>query len=81
MVGLASELNCQANDLACLCANPDFGYGIHDCTVEACSGDNVQDVESYASSVCASASEFIPAGYVPQKKTKKKVMTDWVCAL
>lgn len=55
MLGLAGSLGCKENDLGCLCSNKDFGYGIHDCTVEACPDENVAAVESYAQSLCASA--------------------------
>lgn len=70
VVGLASSLGCEANDMACLCKNQDFSYGIHDCTVQACPDDNVQDVQSYASSVCASASKW-------PVFLEELILTDW----
>ncbi|KAL8964402.1 MAG: hypothetical protein Q9197_006937 [Variospora fuerteventurae] len=37
MLNLASSLGCSGpTDVACLCTNDDFGFGIRDCTAEAC---------------------------------------------
>jgi hypothetical protein len=58
MLGKAKSLGCNADDMACLCASKNFNYGIHDCTVEACPNDNVQQVQAYAQSMCASASKY-----------------------
>ncbi|KAL1976599.1 hypothetical protein VTN31DRAFT_2881 [Thermomyces dupontii] len=52
MLALAPSLGCASEDIACLCANKDFGYGIHDCTVEACQNDNVDEVVAYARTLC-----------------------------
>ncbi|KAK1723806.1 hypothetical protein CaCOL14_000709 [Colletotrichum acutatum] len=36
MQGLASDLGCTAGDNACLCRNPNFAYGIRDCSFQSC---------------------------------------------
>ncbi|GAB1313602.1 hypothetical protein MFIFM68171_03812 [Madurella fahalii] len=55
MLAQAAELGCQAGDIACLCHNVNFGYGIHDCSVEAC-GDFSQAniVISWGNAICDS---------------------------
>ncbi|KAL1993195.1 hypothetical protein VTN49DRAFT_3144 [Thermomyces lanuginosus] len=52
MRALAPSLGCTSGDVACLCANRDFEFGIHDCTVEACPNDNVDEVVAYARTLC-----------------------------
>ncbi|KAK0732980.1 hypothetical protein B0T26DRAFT_2343 [Lasiosphaeria miniovina] len=46
---------CAADDLACLCRNPDFGFGIHDCAVGNCPASYVATVVQAASALCATA--------------------------
>jgi len=53
MLALASSLGCNPTDASCLCKNKDFGYGINDCTNEACGSADVPDVQSYGASMCA----------------------------
>merc|ERR1711881_527078 len=58
MLGQASALGCANDDAACLCANADFGYGVRDCTNEACPADAdrnavIQYGLAYCSSVAA----------------------------
>lgn len=60
MLALAPSLGCASEDIACLCANKDFGYGIHDCTVEACQNDNVDEVVAYARTLCNQQSLILP---------------------
>jgi hypothetical protein len=36
MLGKASELGCNGGDVACMCNNPNFGNGVHDCALESC---------------------------------------------
>ena len=45
---------CSETDYACLCANPDFVNGVHDCTVESCPADSANDVLDVGSSFCES---------------------------
>ncbi|WDK09596.1 CFEM domain-containing protein [Colletotrichum graminicola] len=46
MQSLAANLGCAADDTACLCRNPDFTYGVRDCSFQSCqqSGDAQQAV-------------------------------------
>jgi len=46
MQSFATNLGCTAGDTACLCRNPDFTYGIRDCSFQSCqqSGDAQQAV-------------------------------------
>lgn len=56
MLAQAAQLGCQALDIACLCRNPDFGYGIHDCSVQACSDvSEANIVIGWGNDMCASA--------------------------
>lgn len=51
----ASQLGCPANDMACLCSNMDYQYGIHDCTQQACPGDKPEHVLQMAMQNCPSS--------------------------
>jgi len=55
MEGIAvNQFKCAQGDFACYCGNPDFGYGVRDCSNQACgSPDAASSVISYASSFCA----------------------------
>merc|ERR1711977_325012 len=56
MLGVASSFGCTGpTDLACLCGDPRFGYGLRDCTIEACGEDVFSAVQTYGNSVCAAA--------------------------
>lgn len=57
----ASALGCRANDMACLCNNMDYQYGIRDCTAEACPGDNPAEVVTMALSKCPSMCSSRPS--------------------
>ena len=50
----SSTLGCDSGDTACLCAKPDFQFGISDCAKQACGADLAPSVTDYASSLCAS---------------------------
>lgn len=50
----ASELGCQANDMACLCNKKDYRFGVRDCTTQACPDDNAAEVVKMALSKCPS---------------------------
>lgn len=52
MMSLASSLGCSGSDAACLCSNPDFGYGIRDCSNQACGAEVASSVITYGSSYC-----------------------------
>lgn len=48
-----SEFGCAAGDVTCLCSNQDFGYGIRDCSNQACSAEEAASVISYGTNYCA----------------------------
>lgn len=52
MKDLAPSLNCGRSDMACLCKNMDFGFGVRDCAKEACPDDNLDKIKSTAESMC-----------------------------
>jgi hypothetical protein len=54
MKAKAGELGCSSSDMNCLCAKANYGYGIRDCTTEACPADNAAAVLSSALSSCPS---------------------------
>ncbi|KAL1999570.1 hypothetical protein VTN02DRAFT_4346 [Thermoascus thermophilus] len=62
MHGLAESLGCSSDDAACLCNNQNFKYGVHDCTVEACPGEDVNAVVATALAICPSAVKSASAG-------------------
>jgi CFEM domain len=69
MIAKASELGCSATDIPCLCKNPDFANGLHDCTVEACGGADYPAVQAYGASYCASTlSSNLPSSVNREKK-------------
>lgn len=39
MLGQAVSLGCSAGDVACLCSNQNFRFGVRDCTNEHCTGE------------------------------------------
>ncbi|KAK4465099.1 hypothetical protein QBC42DRAFT_283725 [Cladorrhinum samala] len=55
MLAQAPLLGCPASDPRCLCSNPNFGYGIRDCAIEACSPVDAQQVIAYGLNYCAGA--------------------------
>ncbi|KAL8931254.1 MAG: hypothetical protein Q9211_007108 [Gyalolechia sp. 1 TL-2023] len=62
MLGQAQSLGCQPTDVACLCANQNFGYGIRDCTQEACPPTaNRAQVIDFGTMFCASKSDPPPS--------------------
>ncbi|KAL9624480.1 MAG: hypothetical protein Q9204_007872, partial [Flavoplaca sp. TL-2023a] len=55
MLGQAQQLGCpDAADVTCVCINPDFGFGIRDCTNESCppNADN-GSVTDFGAAFCA----------------------------
>jgi len=54
MVNLADSLGCKGSDVACLCMNPDFSYGLRDCTNESCSSQqDALDTQAWGFNLCA----------------------------
>ncbi|KXX82564.1 GPI-anchored CFEM domain protein A [Madurella mycetomatis] len=73
MLAQAAELGCQASDLACLCRNVNFGYGIHDCSVEACGDTSHANIAiGWGNAICDSAG--VPAN-IPTATAVSPVVT------
>lgn len=49
----ASELGCDAGDRACLCLNPNFTYGVRDCSSAICDDNEVANIVEYAINLCS----------------------------
>lgn len=49
---LAPSLGCKADDVACLCKNMDFAYGVRDCTTEACGAQDLPAAAAAAARYC-----------------------------
>lgn len=53
MLGQATELGCSASDYSCLCNNENFGYGVRDCSNEACgNASDAATVISFGTAFC-----------------------------
>lgn len=51
-----AEFGCSASDLACLCQNANFSYGVRDCADQACSNSTDADtVKAVGIQYCANA--------------------------
>jgi len=50
----ASELGCASGDVACLCKNVNFAYGIRDCSTAACGAEAAAPVIAYGEKYCGS---------------------------
>jgi hypothetical protein len=54
MINKSEELGCTGNDLACLCLNADYSYGIRDCTDQSCGNNgDAADTQNWAVGICA----------------------------
>jgi hypothetical protein len=49
----ADELGCDSGDVACLCVNPNFTYGVRDCSLAICDQDEVSEIVNRAIAICA----------------------------
>ncbi|KAL9581070.1 MAG: hypothetical protein Q9212_004122 [Teloschistes hypoglaucus] len=57
MLGKAQSLGCTPGDVACLCTNVNFRYGVRDCTNEACGAETDKNaVIETGNMFCASKS-------------------------
>ena len=59
--GKAGELGCDSRDLKCLCANPNFTYGLRDCSAETCPNEDARRIVAYGVEVCRSTTWPTPA--------------------
>ncbi|KAL1840310.1 hypothetical protein VTJ49DRAFT_599 [Mycothermus thermophilus] len=56
MIAKALEFECNVSDIACLCQDLRFGWGIHDCSVQACPGvEQANIVINWGKDLCSSA--------------------------
>jgi len=55
MLGKAAELGCPngTNDPSCLCKNVNFGYGLRDCSLQACGAAQESAVVAYGTEYCS----------------------------
>jgi hypothetical protein len=54
MIAIANtEFGCPAGNTTCYCYDPRFGYGLRDCSLQACGEAVYTSVLDYGSSVCA----------------------------
>ena len=58
MLGQASSLGCEADDVGCLCQNVNFTYGIRDCSIEACK-DQAEAIINYGAEYCRSKYQLL----------------------
>lgn len=56
MLAQYSSLGCAPLDSYCLCSNPNFGFGLRDCSNGACGTDVASTVIAIGSSYCSTAS-------------------------
>lgn len=62
MIGIASnEFGCATGDVTCYCTNQDFGYGIRDCSTEACGSDVASQVIAFGTAYCQSKLQLVLA--------------------
>ncbi|KAF2711978.1 hypothetical protein K504DRAFT_336579, partial [Pleomassaria siparia CBS 279.74] len=54
MISIATaEFGCTTGDVSCYCKDVNFGYGVRDCSVQACSNDaDSAKVIAYGYSYC-----------------------------
>jgi hypothetical protein len=64
MISVAqSEFGCSAGDVFCYCEKPEFGYGVRDCSNEACANEEeANQVIAYGNEYCESKRR--PAPYI-----------------
>ncbi|KAK4042740.1 hypothetical protein C8A01DRAFT_33131 [Parachaetomium inaequale] len=54
MLAKAAELGCKQDDIACLCNNKDFGFGIRDCSLQVCGDVNQANIAiGWGNSLCS----------------------------
>lgn len=48
----APNLGCAVNDLACLCQNKDFTYGLRDCSAATCGSEEARQIVEFGIQLC-----------------------------
>ncbi|KAF6843985.1 CFEM domain-containing protein [Colletotrichum musicola] len=79
MQGLASNLGCGSGDTACLCRNPDFTYGIRDCSYQSCN-DNAQAEQAVAYGINLCRDVGVAVATTPQATVTQATGTATVSA-
>ncbi|KAF6840494.1 CFEM domain-containing protein [Colletotrichum plurivorum] len=79
MQGLASNLGCGSGDTACLCRNPDFTYGIRDCSYQSCN-DNAQAEQAVAYGINLCRDAGVAVATTPQATVTQATGTATVSA-
>jgi len=65
MLGAGASLGCSSSDAACLCKNPDFGFGLRDCATEACpNSSDANTVVAYGVTYCANGEKCLKCSSV-----------------
>ncbi|ORY13644.1 hypothetical protein BCR34DRAFT_262530 [Clohesyomyces aquaticus] len=63
MINIASsQFGCALGDVTCYCTNAKFGYGVRDCSNQACSAQEAANVISYGTNFCANAVQSASGG-------------------
>ncbi|KAJ4306681.1 hypothetical protein N0V88_000045 [Collariella sp. IMI 366227] len=56
VLGQHDIYGCSQDDVVCMCKNQDFGYGIHDCSVQICGSlDDANAAIEWGNNLCANA--------------------------
>jgi hypothetical protein len=58
----SQELGCDAGDIRCLCLNQNFIFGIRDCSLAICPGEDAQAALQYALDLCKGTGVAITTG-------------------
>jgi hypothetical protein len=60
MLAKATEFGCEAEDVACICRDNRFSWGVHDCSVESCGDVGMANaVISFGNELCSGAGEAV----------------------
>lgn len=57
----STELGCDTGDIACLCTNKNFIYGLRDCSGAICSESEASQVVKYGIAICSSKTPALPS--------------------
>ena len=52
-----SELECENNDIECLCQNPNFIYGLRDCSSATCDDEEARRIIDFGVQLCKGKSD------------------------
>jgi hypothetical protein len=82
MLAKAGEFSCQSTDIACLCKNPNFGYGIRDCSYQYCQNDTAAaQIVAFGVQYCASVGVTIGGSATVPVVTVSSISEDPFCLL